>query len=96
MAKRKRKKKVETSLIDETLLAIKNVPPEIIQAERVTEKILNKKLKPSKKASVQYKAAIKNYQTAVTRYKRSSTLLKKHYRILLKMVKQYSDENKSS
>lgn len=88
MAKRKRKDK---PLIDDFLLSIKEVPQHLVIAEKVTEKILNKKLTPKQKNSTKYKAAINNYRTAVTRMKRAETLLQKHYKILLRLVNKFSN-----
>lgn len=94
MPKRKRKPQ-ETPLINQTLLQLRNVPPEIIQAEKVAEKLLNKKLKPGKKQSTKIKSAIRNYQKGVTRYKLAGTLLKKHYKTLLKIYTTYFENEQT-
>lgn len=88
MAKRRRKEK---PLIDDFLLSIKEVPEHLVIAEKVTEKLLNKKLRPDQKKSVLYKSAITNYRTAVTRMKRAETLLQKHYKILLRLVNKFAN-----
>lgn len=88
MAKRKRK---DNPLIDDFLLSTKEVPGHLVQAEKVTEKLLNKKLTPKQKNSVKFKAAINNYRTAVTRMKRAETLLQKHYKIFLRLVNKFSN-----
>jgi hypothetical protein len=85
MARRKKK----FDFIDYHLLKMK-VPDAIITSEKVHERILGKKIKPSKKIGVKWKAATKNYGTAITRYKRSLTLLEKHYKILAKIVKKHN------
>jgi hypothetical protein len=99
MAKRKRARK-EKPLIDDFLLSIKEVPEHLVKAEKITEKLLNKKLTPRQKNSVKFKAAINNYRKAVTRKKRADTLLEKHYKILLRLVNKFSnlqtDDNDSS
>lgn len=86
----KRRKKKDQPLIVADLLQIKKVPEQILIAEKVTEKLLDKKLTPKQKASVKYKAAIKNYRKAVTRYKLAETLLKKHTKILTRLNKKHS------
>lgn len=86
----KRRKKELPKFVDKSLLAIKKVPEKIVNAEKVAEVLLNKKMVQKRKASVRYKAAIKNYQTAVTRYKRASTLLEKHFKILTKITLKHS------
>lgn len=73
-------------MVDPALLQIKTVPADIINAEKVYERLQDKKLNPNKKLSTKIKAAIRNYQNAVTRKKRADTLLEKHYKIL----KRYS------
>lgn len=88
MAKRKRKDK---PLIDDFLLSIKEVPEHLVKAEKVTERLLNKKLTPKQKNSTKFKAAINNYRKAVTRKKRADTLLEKHYKILLRLVNKFSN-----
>lgn len=88
--RRKRAKK-QVPFLDATLLAIKQVPDDIINAEKVMEKLTNKKLSPKQKASVKLKAAFKNYRNAVTRKKRADTLLEKHYKILIRLKKKYME-----
>lgn len=88
MAKRKRKEK---PLIDDFLLSIKDVPAHLVQADKVAEKLLGKKLKPHQKNSVKFKAAINNYRKAVTRMKRAETLLQKHYKVLLRLANKFSN-----
>ena len=90
---RRKKKKQDHAFINDALLAIKTVPAEILHAEKVTEKLIGKKLSPAKKQSIKIRSAINNYQTAVTRYRRASTLLKKHYKAILKIVEQYQLNN---
>lgn len=90
MAKRKRARK-QKPLIDEFLLSIKEVPEHLVQAEKVTEKLLNKKLRPDQKKSVQFQRAISNYRNAVTRKKRADTLLEKNYKILLRLVTKFAN-----
>ena len=90
MVRRKKSSKKTDSFIDPALLAIKTVPPEIITAEKVTEKITGKKLKYKQKNSTQIRAAIKNYQKAVSRDKRANTILKKHYKELLRLKKKFN------
>lgn len=88
MANRRQKQK---PLIDDFLLSIKDVPQHLVNADKVTERLIGKKLKPHQKNSVKFKAAINNYRNAVTRSKRADTLLQKHYKILLKLVNKFSD-----
>lgn len=76
--------------IDHDLLTIKRVPESVIMSEKVTEKLLDKKLTPKQKKSLKYKAAIRNYRKAVTRYKLALTLLNKHKKVLQKMKEKYS------
>lgn len=89
MAKRRRKKKIEKSLIDYSLLAV-NIPEALINAEKVADRLQGKKTKPKHKASVQWKAAKRNYAKAITRRKLADTLLEKHFKILSRYVKKYS------
>ena len=77
----KRKKKVD--IIDNDLLAIKQPPDRLAVSEKVTERLLNKKLKPSQKQSLKFKAAIRNYKKAVTRYRLAVTLLMLHLQLYL-------------
>lgn len=86
MARRKRR---EADLIDDFLLSIKDVPAHLVHAEKVTEKLLNKKLTPKQKTSVKFRAAINNYRKAVTRKKRADTLLEKHYKVLLRLANKF-------
>lgn len=79
-------------LVDEFLLAIKDVPKNIVESEKVTEKLLNKKLTPKQKTSVKYKAALKNYKKAVRRYRLATTLLQNHFKTLTKLVNKYGTE----
>lgn len=83
--------KKEKRLIDYHLLRTK-IPESVTTTEKVTERILGKKISPKKKTSVKWKAAIKNYGTAITRYKRAVTLLEKHHKILSRIVKKYKHE----
>lgn len=80
-------------MVDEYLLSIKQVPKNIIQSERVTEKLLNKKLTRKQKASVKYKAALANYKKAVRRYKLANTLLEKHFKVLQRIVSKYGADD---
>lgn len=73
--------------IDKKLLQFV-VPPEIITAEKVAEKILGKKIPLKKKQSTKLKAAIKNYRTAITRHRRAETLLEKNYKLLKRQIKK--------
>ena len=85
-------KKNINPLIDEFLLSIEQIPAHIVQSEKVTEKLLNKKLTRKQKASVKYIAALHNYKKAVTRYKRATTLLEKHYKILTRLVNKFGTD----
>jgi len=82
-------------LINEFLLAIKDVPKNIVQAEKVTEKLLNKKLTRKQKTSIKYKSALSNYKKAVRRYKLANTLLEKHYKVLQRLVSRYGTEDEA-
>lgn len=75
--------------IDSYLLTIKSVPIEIVQSEKVHEKLLNKKLSRKQKTSLKIKAALKNYKKSVTRFNLANTLLTKHFKTLSKLVKKY-------
>lgn len=90
---RKRKKK-QLSVLEEALLLINStpdkIPDELINAEKVAERLTGKKLKPNKKLSYQLKATLRNCRTATTRIKRANTLLIKHYKTLLKLNKKIS------
>lgn len=86
-------KKNKNEMVDEFLLSIQEVPKNIVQAEKVTEKLLNKKLSRKQKASVKYKSAISNYKKAVRRYKLANTLLEKHFKILQRIVSKYGAED---
>jgi len=81
----KRKKRTPKPIINAELLAIKQPPASLKQAEAVTERLLGKKLKPKQKESVKFKAAIRNYRKAVTRYRLAVTLLEKHEKVLAKL-----------
>lgn len=87
--KRRRTKKKLPAMVDPALLQIKKVPADIINAEKVTERLTNTKLNAKRKLSTKIKAAIKNYQNAVTRKKRADTLLEKHFKILSRYSKKY-------
>jgi exonuclease VII small subunit len=86
----RRKKRIkEVRFIEPELLQLKKVPEDVVNAERVVEKLTNKKLTPKQKASLKLKVAIKNYQKAVTRKKRADTLLEKHYKTLKRLKEKY-------
>lgn len=79
MPRKKRRTKKLPAMVDPALLSIKQVPADIINAEKVTERLTNTKLNAKRKLSTKIKAAIKNYQNAVTRKKRADTESMKHY-----------------
>lgn len=88
------KKKI--NMVDEYLLSIKEVPKNIVQSERVTEKLLNKKLTRKQKTSVKYKAALTNYKKAVRRFKLANTLLEKHFKVLQRIVSKYGTDEQQN
>lgn len=65
--------------INQNLLSIKKAPIEIVNSEKVTEKLLNKKLTRKQKQSVKFNQALKNYKKSVRRFNLASTLLGKHF-----------------
>lgn len=83
-------------MVDEYLLSIKEVPKNIVQSERVTEKLLNKKLTRKQKTSVKYKAALTNYKKAVRRFKLANTLLEKHFKVLQRIVSKYGTDEQQN
>lgn len=87
-----RRKKKQPSLLNEALKLINStpdkVPDELINAEKVSELLTGKKIKPNKKLSYQLKATVRNAKNAITRMKRAETLLIKHYKYLLKLNKK--------
>lgn len=84
-------KKAKT-MVDEFLLAIQDVPRQIVEAEKVTEKLLNKKLTRKQKTSIKYRAALSNYKKAVRRYRLANTLLEKHFKVLSRIVSKYGSD----
>lgn len=85
----------KNKLIDSYLLAIKKVPAQIVQAEKVTERLLAKKLTRKQKTSVKYSSALANYKKAVRRYKLAETLLQKHFKTLSRIVSKYGSETET-
>ena len=76
--KRKRKPKPAEAYIDSRLAALTKVPQNILEADKVAEKLMGKKISPKKKIAYKVRGAITNYQNAIARKRELETLIKRN------------------
>jgi RNase H-fold protein (predicted Holliday junction resolvase) len=97
--KRKRKPKPAEAFIDPSLASFKKVPQNILDADKVAEKIVGKPIPMKRKNGYKLRSAITNYQNALKRRKelqyhinRNTTSLKQAHSELTKLVKKFGIE----
>jgi hypothetical protein len=76
--KRKRKPKPAEAYIDPKLVAFKKVPQEILNADKVSEQLLGKKIVLKRKIAYKVRSAITNYQNAIARKRELETFIKRN------------------